>query len=212
MNERIEALPEDKRRSILSASLAEFAEYGYTGASTNRIVKAAGISKGLLFHYFGSKKGLFLFVLDHTIKYLLGKVNEYAAALSGDFFERMGQYAMIKTRLGIEEPEMYRMLYDVFLNLPSDIKDELMEHYGAILSDQRKAFVSIIDKEKLREGVTPEAAVNLIVDFLDGYYKRNIDYYKTMTPEELLKYIEEMRKDLMGYLEIIKKGIYKDGE
>ncbi len=212
MIDRLEALPEDKRRSILSASLGEFAEHGYIGASTNRIVKAAGISKGLLFHYFGNKKGLFLFVLDHTIKHLMGKMNEYAAALSGDFFERIGQYAMIKTRIGIEEPEMYHILYDVYLNLPSEIKDELMEHYGAILSDQRKAFVSTMDKENLRSGVTPETAVNLIVNFLDGYYKRNIDNYKTMTPDEVLESIDDMRKDIMGYLNIIKRGIYKDEE
>lgn len=212
MTERLEALPEDKRRNILSASLGEFAEHGYINASTNRIVKAAGISKGLLFHYFGNKKGLFLFVLDYTITYLMEKMNEYASSLSGDFFERLGQYAMIKTRIGIEEPDMYHILYDVYVNLPPEIKDELMERYGAILSDQRKAFISTMDKDKLRSGVTPEAAVNLIVDFLDGYYQRSLDYYKTMTPDELLGYLENMREDIMGYLNIIKRGIYKDGE
>ena len=33
----------------------EFAEKGYDNASTNSIVDAVGTSKGLLFHYFGSK-------------------------------------------------------------------------------------------------------------------------------------------------------------
>jgi AcrR family transcriptional regulator len=212
MNERLEALPEDKRRSILKASLTEFAERGYVNASTNSIVKAAGISKGLLFHYFGNKKGLFLFVLDYTINSLMEKMSEYAASLSGDFFERIGQYAMIKTRLGVEEPEMYRILYDVYVNLPTDIKDDLMQRYGAILADQRKSFVATMDATKLREGVTAEAAVNLIVDFIDGYYQRSLDYYKTMTPDELLESIDDMRKDIMNYLNIIKRGIYKDGE
>jgi TetR/AcrR family transcriptional regulator len=212
MNERLEALPDDKRRSILSASLAEFAEHGYLNASTNRIVKAAGISKGLLFHYFGNKKGLFLFVLDYTIKYLMEKMNEYATHLSGDFFEQLGQYAMIKTRIGIEEPEMYHILYDVYVNLPAEIKNELLARYGAILSDQREAFMHTMDASKLREGVTVEAAANLMIDFLDGYYQRNIEKYKTMTPDELLDFIGDMKKEIMGYLGIIKRGIYKDGE
>ena len=88
MSERLESLPEDKRQKILQASLDEFAEHGYLNASTNRIVQAAGISKGLLFHYFGSKKKLFLYVLDHTIDHLIKKISAYSAPLSGEFFER----------------------------------------------------------------------------------------------------------------------------
>lgn len=210
MNERLESLPEEKRKNILSACLTEFAEHGYLNASTNRIVKAAGISKGLLFHYFENKKKLFLYVLDYTINQLMQKMSTYSVALSGDFFEQIGQYALIKMRIGIEEPEMYHILYDVYVNLPEDIKDELMQRYGQILSDSRKDFVATMDKSKLREGITSETAVNLIIDFLDGYYQRNIEYFKTKTPDELLAYMNDMLDDIMGYLNIIKRGLYKD--
>ncbi len=210
MSEHLEALPEDKRQKILQASLGEFAEHGYINASTNRIVKAAGISKGLLFHYFGSKKKLFLYVLDHTIHHLMGKMNRYSAALTGDLFETMGQYALIKMQIGIEEPQMYHILYDVYVNLPVEIKEELMERYGQILSDQRKSFIMTMDPSRLREGVTAETAANLITDFLDGYYQRSIDQYKAMTPDELLASMDDMKEEIMGYLYIIKRGIYKD--
>jgi thiamine biosynthesis lipoprotein ApbE len=105
MSEKFDALPEEKRQKILTACLDEFAEHGYVNASTNRIVRAAGISKGLLFHYFESKKKLFLYVLDHTIHYLMEKMNRYSAALTGDLFETLGQYALIKMQIGIEEPD-----------------------------------------------------------------------------------------------------------
>ena len=210
MSEFLDALPENKRERILQASLDEFAEHGYLNASTNRIVRAAGISKGLLFHYFESKKKLFLFVLDHTIRHLMEKMTRYSAALTGDLFETLGQYALIKMQIGIEEPQMYHILYDVYVNLPEEIKEELMERYGRILSDQRKSFIMTMDATKLREGVTVEAAANLITDFLDGYYQRNIDVYKTMTPDELLHSMDDMKQEIMGYLNIIKRGIYKD--
>ena len=210
MSEHIEALPDDKRLKILQASLAEFAEHGYLGASTNRIVQAAGISKGLLFHYFDSKKKLFLYVLDHTISHLMQKITQYSFSLSGDFFETVGQYAQIKLRIGIEEPQMYHILYDVYVNLPAEIKNELMERYEHILSDQRKSFVRTLDVSRLRDGVSAEAAANLITDFLDGYYQRSTERYKTMTPEELLSSIDDMKDDIMRYLNIIKRGIYRD--
>ena len=212
MSERLEALPEDKRQKILQASLTEFAEHGYLNASTNRIVQMAGISKGLLFHYFGSKKKLFLYVLDHTITHLMEKMNRYSMSLSGDLFETLGQYALIKMQIGIEEPQMYHILYDVYVNLPAEIKADLMERYGQILSDQRKAFIMTMDAAKLREGVTAEAAANLITDFLDGYYQRNIEVYKTMTPDELLASMDNMKEEIMRYLLIIKRGIYKGDE
>ncbi len=212
MSERFEALSEEKQKRIMDACLHEFAEHGYLNASTNRIVGAASISKGLLFHYFGNKKKLFLYVLDFVINTMMTQMNKYTLPLSGDFFERVGDYTLIKMRIGIEEPEMYHILYDVYLNLPKDIKNELMQRYGAILSDQRKALVSTIDSSRLKEGVTPEMAVNVIVDFLDGYYKRNIEHYKTMTPDELLLHVGEMKGDIMGYLDIIRRGIYKDVE
>ena len=210
MSDKLDALPEDKRQNILSAALTEFAEHGYLNASTNRIVKAAGISKGLLFHYFDSKKKLFLYVLDHTIQYLMQKMSTYTVKLSGDFFEQLGQYALIKMRIGIEEPEMYHILYDVYVNLPADIKEDLMARYGQILADTRKDFVMTMDETKMRDGITRETAVNLIIDFLDGYYQRNIEYFKTKTPDELLTSFDELRGDMMMYLNIIKKGLYKE--
>ncbi len=39
-----------------------------------------------------------------------------------------------------------------------------------------------MDPSKLRDGMTVETAANLIIDFLDGYYQRNIEYFKTKTP------------------------------
>lgn len=50
-------------------SLWEFAEFGYDVASTNRIVKRIGISKGVLFKYFHDKETLFLYVSDVCLKH-----------------------------------------------------------------------------------------------------------------------------------------------
>ncbi len=47
-------MEEEKRERVIDAALKEFSK-GYMAANTDVIVKAAGISKGLVFHYFGSK-------------------------------------------------------------------------------------------------------------------------------------------------------------
>jgi TetR/AcrR family transcriptional regulator len=58
-------LDKEKQDRIINAAIKEFAEKGYDRASTNEIVKEAGISNGLLFHYFQNKKQMFLFLFDY---------------------------------------------------------------------------------------------------------------------------------------------------
>jgi AcrR family transcriptional regulator len=50
---------EERREEILEAALAEFAERGLHGASTEEIAKKAGISQPYIFRLFGSKKDLY---------------------------------------------------------------------------------------------------------------------------------------------------------
>ncbi len=78
-------LPANKQNIILQTAIIEFSEYGYAKASCNRIVKAASISKGSLFQYFGSKEGLFVFVCGRFIQ----KVKEAVKHTSSihDFFD-----------------------------------------------------------------------------------------------------------------------------
>ncbi|HET7568203.1 MAG TPA: TetR/AcrR family transcriptional regulator [Gaiellaceae bacterium] len=49
----------ERRDDVLDAALAEFAEHGYEGSSTEDIARAAGISQPYLFRLFGTKKELF---------------------------------------------------------------------------------------------------------------------------------------------------------
>lgn len=55
---RREAQSAIRREQVLSAALALFCEHGYAGTSTRRIAEAAGITEGLVFHYFPTKEAL----------------------------------------------------------------------------------------------------------------------------------------------------------
>jgi AcrR family transcriptional regulator len=50
----------ERRRQILDAARACFAEYGYEGATVVRLEKATGLSRGAIFNYFPSKEDLFI--------------------------------------------------------------------------------------------------------------------------------------------------------
>ena len=56
-----------RRADILAAAEREFAAAGFSGGRVERIAAAAGVNKQLLFHYFGSKDGLFLGALAELL-------------------------------------------------------------------------------------------------------------------------------------------------
>jgi AcrR family transcriptional regulator len=51
--------PDQKRDRIAQAACALFAERGFAGTTTAEIATHAGVSEGIVFHHFGSKRGLF---------------------------------------------------------------------------------------------------------------------------------------------------------
>ncbi len=63
MNAKFFDVKKAKQDAIINAALKSFALNGYKKTSTDVIVREAGISKGLLFHYFISKQGLYALFL-----------------------------------------------------------------------------------------------------------------------------------------------------
>ncbi len=55
---------------LLAVALQEFLEHGYGGASMNRIVKVAGVSKTTLYSRFASKEALFRAIMSQQIEQL----------------------------------------------------------------------------------------------------------------------------------------------
>ncbi len=71
MNEKFFDLKKEKQDRMINAGLRIFALNGYHHASTDEIVREAQISKGLLFHYFGSKAGYYGFLYSYISRYVI---------------------------------------------------------------------------------------------------------------------------------------------
>ena len=55
--------PERTRARLLRAATRLFSNFGYDGVSVDEIVKAAGVNKRMVYHYFENKEGLYAEVL-----------------------------------------------------------------------------------------------------------------------------------------------------
>ena len=64
MNPKFFELPEERRTAMINAGFRVFSRNEYKKSPMSEIADAAGVSKALLFHYFGNKKGLYLFLWE----------------------------------------------------------------------------------------------------------------------------------------------------
>ena len=70
--------PAKTRERILRHATAEFATKGYDGARVDSIARRCQLSKNMLYHYFNSKEGLFIAVLERTYERLRARQRDFA--------------------------------------------------------------------------------------------------------------------------------------
>lgn len=95
---RLKELTPERRKQLLDPAEAEFAAYGFQGASLNRVLEAAGMSKGQAYYYVTGKADLYRAVIERALERLTGSLqtsypdatsDEEFWAQTGDFFYRL---------------------------------------------------------------------------------------------------------------------------
>lgn len=93
--------PEDvRRRQLIETTIETMADAGFIGTTLGQIARRAGVSPGLVAHYFGDKDGL----LEATLRHLARRVGRRAAAsLAAAKSPRARVQAVIDANLAPEE-------------------------------------------------------------------------------------------------------------
>lgn len=151
-----DALKEAHKEDILHAAIAEFGRVGYELASTNEIVKNAGVSKGLLFHHFTNKQTLYkacqVYVMVKYGKYM----DENLDLSSRDFFERTLNSLRLKMQFGCDNPEFLALINRAWHLEEDENSLKLTEAESIVLeATQMKLmdFFTDIDTSLFRDGV-----------------------------------------------------------
>lgn len=203
-------LGEEKKSQIINAALQEFAQAGYEKASTNRIIQEAGVAKGLLFHYFGSKKNLYLKTLDMCLDYFLSYFDQRMENISRDYIDRIIEINKMKIKLAAEKPLMQQLVAAAFVDPPPELQTELMERQTKIYNKYMPHLQVDIDKDLFKPGIDQAKAMELVIIVVNAIGDKYIKIFKgsSKTYEEVLAaFINELEI----YFKFLKTGIYKGG-
>ena len=72
--------PDARRQQILEAARALYADRPYHRVSTSEVARAADVTRGLVHHYFGTKRALFLEAMRSTVVMPAGELPDDLAA------------------------------------------------------------------------------------------------------------------------------------
>lgn len=196
MNEKFFDLKKEKQDRMINASLKVFAENGYGHASTDEIVKEAGISKGLLFHYFISKLGLYSFIYDYSVRYMMLELSSGVSKGETDFFKLIDQIEMAQLQVMKNYPYMI-----LFLNRSrrENVSEALVEteEKRSILPGWYGETMERADTSRLKDEVDAPRLCGMIDYVADGLMEERFAegaFQPEIYYEELSQYLHMLKK------------------
>lgn len=206
MNDKFFDLKKEKQDRMINAALKIFALRGYEHASTDDIVREAGISKGLLFHYFISKLGLYTFVYDYSVRYLMLELSTGVTKEEADYFELTWQILSAQIQMMHNYPYM---LYFLNESRKEDVGEALVatEEKRGVLPHQYNQIMRRADIGRFRKSVDAERLTRIIRFTVNGMLSEQIhtgSFQPDLFGEEIRKYLDMLKK--MSYQEEQERG------
>lgn len=158
MNDKFFDLKKEKQDRMINGALKIFALNGYQKASTDDIVKEAGISKGLLFHYFGSKAGLYIFVYEYSARYMAMELQRAIGLRERDLFLLFVQIEEAKNVLLRNYPYMQKFLLSSREGLDIAILEEIKDYTGLAEAAMNEALERA-DLDRILPGVEVDVLI-----------------------------------------------------
>ena len=192
----------EKQEHIINAALTVFGRNSYKKASIADIAAEAGIAKGMVMYYFGSKKNLYLFLAERCKKVMTDEIEKGYSESVTEFFDNIKMVTDIKIAIMKNHPALLSFL----TNLYFETDEEVLEDTKGFISDgmdmREKLVYHDVDISKFKDDIDPKLIDKLLVWAAEGFIS-------SMQKEINIGEIEKFTKDLYACLDIMKEHFYK---
>lgn len=195
-----------RRNRILEAALVEFADKGYRKASTNTIVREAKVSIGLLFHYFISKKELYIFIYKHAKDTVKNEVFAKVNFADRDVLNRLQSATLVKS-----DSYTKHKLFSKIFEKHALVKDEdILERTKKIVKDNNnesfeKAFHNI-DYFLFNDKINIDRSLEVMKWTIERITE---DWKVAQDCKYTKKTFEILKMDVSHYLELFRDAFYR---
>ena len=207
--ETFEKLSIDKKELILSTGIRAFSEKCYKEVSTEYITQKCEISKGILFHYFGSKKAYYFYCLEKSMERLMARTEEIEG---NDFYELLFANMERKISICMQYKDEMHMVNMASRDASAEIaqqKEEIIRkylHMGHLESEEflRKVLMTL----EFRENYNRRKLVEGLHMYIHAVLNKYLLQYQQM-PDQFFENSENIKAEMKEYLDMMLYGICK---
>lgn len=199
--EKFWSLPIEKQNGIINAALLCFGANGYRKTSIRDIAEDAGISKAMVFHYFGTKKALYLYLIRYCSDLVMNEIEaKFDYALS-DFFDRLKQATEIKIAVIERHAGVLAFLAGVYVETHEEVRQEI----AAILAEgetiRNKIALTGVDEAKFKDNVEIKLLMSMLVWMSEGFTTQ-------MTKNDTLD-LRAIEREFLRCVDMLRSHFYK---
>lgn len=193
---------EQRREAMINAACEIFAKHGYRKASMQDIALAAGLSKSVVFKYYGTKEQLYRTVFALSSE-AIAKVDNAVRAErqeAENVFDTMRRTVDARMQLFSRSPWIYAFSYAAAYDTDPLVRALVAEEYARRGIDRVREGAYA----RLRNDISPAAAQKLILWVSQGFLeeKRNAN---STEPETL-------KQEYAQWVDILERLLTKEGE
>lgn len=198
----IKRQPDVTRQTLLDAAFAEIHRNGFRAASLDAILSKVGVTKGALYHHFGSKNDLGYAVVEEIVRPFVEE-NWKAAAEAPNMIDGAIELCKRVTRERTDMALTNGCPFNNLINEMSPVDEGFRQRLNQILQDWRQGISEATARAQARGQVRKDAdpaAVSAFVisciegcvgmgkatqsrEFLEAGFRGLIDYLEHLRPE-----------------------------
>lgn len=209
MYNKFEALNEEKQIRILNSAFNEFSHKQFKEASTEEIAINAGISKGALFQYFGTKKQLYLYIYNYGYEVLLEEMYGRVDFTNPDLLWRFKESTTVKMSLYCKYPTLFDfIMYSYTKERDNDIKAQTNKELEARSFEMYAKMFAYLDYSLFKDEYDAQHVVSIITWTLEGY--ANKESAKLIKEDFAIDKYELWIKEVDELMRTLRKAFYKE--
>lgn len=174
-------LPVEKQTTIIDAALKSFSSNGYKKTSVSDIAATAGISKAMVFHYFGTKKKLYFYLIELCGNIIINEVTEKFDNTITDFFDRILLASEIEISAMKKHPALPSFITSVYFENDEEVKDDIKAMLAQGEGFRNKIAFDGMDASKFKDDVDIKVVLKILNWMAEGFTnqfsgKKDIDF------------------------------------
>jgi len=209
--ESFNKLPEAKKSAITASGVEEFSHKSYADVSTDEITKNCGISKGLLFHYFGSKKEFYFFCLALSLEKLIAPT---PGPEKSDFFGIIFSLMDEKFRLCREYPGEMRLVNMAAREAGGEVTEGktkiFTEYLAKTTAESAEIMARAVRTLPLKTPGETKAGEALTL-YVNAVTNKYLLKYRD-TPDEFFEKADAIKAEMKEYISLMLYGVAAEAE